>query len=160
MEEVSMMRKEVSSSFFLMLFGIYFTVESYRFGLGTWARPGPGYFPFGAGLIFSIMSLSILVRSLRKVERNETPAEPAGYFQWQNIVLVVAGMFAFALLLKTIGFALCTFGLCVFFIRVIAKKGWPNSILTGLVIGLVFHVFFNIMLNAQLPNGLLKFAVE
>ena len=96
MEEVSMMRKEVSSSLLLMLFGIYFTVESYRFGLGTWARPGPGYFPFGAGLIFSIISLSILVGSLRKVERNAAPPEPAGVFQWQNIVLVVVGMLAFA----------------------------------------------------------------
>ena len=155
-----MMRKDVSSSLFLMLFGIYFAIESYRFGLGTWARPGPGYFPFGAGVIFSIISLSILVRSLRKTTRNGPPPKPAGLLQWQNIVLVVAGMLAFTLLLKTLGFALCAFGLSVFFIRVIARKSWPNSIFTGLVIGFIFHVFFNVMLNAQLPNGLLKFVVE
>jgi hypothetical protein len=68
-------------------------------------------------------------------------------------------LLAYALLLRKIGFALCTFGLVVFCIRVVARQGWFNSIITGLVVAIVFHVFFNLLLNAQLPNGILGFVV-
>jgi hypothetical protein len=158
-EEITTMKKDVLSSLFLLLFGIFFTVESFRFGLGEWGRPGPGYFPFGAGLLFGIISLSVLVRTLQKTSSSETPNELSDRFYWQNIVLVVVGLLAYALLLRKIGFALCTFGLVVFCIRLVARQGWLNSIMTGLVVALLFHVFFNVLLNAQLPNGLLRFVV-
>lgn len=159
MEEITTMKKDVLSGLFLSLFGIFFTVESLRFGLGEWGRPGPGYFPFGAGLLFGIISLSVLVRTLGKAPPSEIPIGSSDRFYWQNIVLVVVGLLAYALLLRKIGFALCTFGLVVFCIRLVAKQGWLNSIMTGLIVALLFHVFFNILLNAQLPNGILRFVV-
>ena len=159
MEEITTMKKDVLSGLFLLLFGIFFTVESFKFGLGEWGRPGPGYFPFGAGLLFGIISLSVFVRTLRKTSSSETPNELSDRLYWQNIVLVVVGLLAYAFLLKKIGFALCTFGLVVFCLRGVARQGWFNSIMTGLVVAILFHVFFNILLNAQLPNGILGFVV-
>jgi hypothetical protein len=158
-EEIRIMKKDFLSSLFLLLFGTFFTVESFKFGLGEWGRPGPGYFPFGAGLLFAIISLSVFVRTLRKAPSSETPIESSDRFHWQNIALVVVGLLAYALLLRKIGFALCTFGLVVFCIRVVARQGWFNSIMTGLIVAIVFHVFFNLLLNAQLPNGILGFVV-
>ena len=153
------MKKDFWGSLFCLLFGIFFTVESYRFGLGKWGRPGPGYFPFGAGLLFTIISLSAFVRIIQKTPSSETPSQSSDRFHWQNIVLVTVGMLAYSLFLKDIGFALCTFGLVVFFIRLIARKSWFNSIVTGLVIAIVFQVFFNILLNAQLPRGILGYLI-
>ena len=88
------------------------------------------------------------------------PPEASGRFQWQNIVLVVAGMLGYAFFLKRMGFMLCTFLIVVLFIRVIAKKRWLNSIMTAGILAVVFHVFFNVLLNAQLPNGLFKFLLD
>ena len=153
------MKRDIYSTFFWLLFGIYFTVESYKFGLGEWSKPGPGYFPFGAGALFTIISLSVLVKTLRKAPSGEgSESVPSSErFYWKNIVLIVIGMLAYALLLKRFGFALCTLGLAVFFFRAIAGKGWLRSIITALVVAVVFQVFFNLLLNAQLPNGILGF---
>jgi uncharacterized membrane protein YiaA len=155
MEEIRIMKKDILSSLFLLLFGFFFAVESFKFGLGEWGKPGPGYFPFGAGLLFGIISLSVFVRTLRKTPSSESSIESSDRLHWQNIALVVVGLFAYALLLRRMGFALCTFGLVVFCIHVVARRDWFNSIMTGLVVAVVFHVFFNVLLNAQLPNGLL-----
>ncbi len=153
------MKKDLLSSLFFLLFGIFFTVESYSFGLGKWGRPGPGYFPLGAGVLFTLLSLSIFVSATRKGFSGERPGPSSDRFHWQNIVLVVVGMLAYSLLLKKIGFALCTFGLVVFLFRLIARKNWFNSIVTGVVIAIVFQVFFNILLNAQLPRGILGYLI-
>ena len=153
------MKKDIYSALFWLLFGIYFTVESYTFGLGGWGKPGPGYFPFGAGVLFTIISLSVLIKTLRKVPSGEgsVAAQSSDRFHWQNTFLIVVGLLAYALLLKKLGFALCTLGLVVFCIRIIARKNWFNSVMTGLVVAIVFHVFFNILLNVQLPSGVLGF---
>jgi len=151
------MKKDIFSSFFWLLFGIYFTIESYSLGLGEWSRPGPGYFPFGAGLLFGIFSLSVFVKALRRVPLNEISIQPSERLHWQNMVLILFGMLAYTLLLKRIGFLLCTFLLVVLFIRVIAKERWFKSIMTALVVTLTFHLFFNILLNAQLPRGIFRF---
>ncbi len=151
------MKKDIFSGLFCLLFGIYFTIKSYSFGLGEWASPGPGYFPFGAGLLFAILSLSVFVKALRRVPLNEIPIQLSERFHWQNMVLIMFGMLAYILLLKRIGFVLCTFLLVVLFIRVIAKERWFKSIMTALAIALAFHLFFNILLNAQLPSGVFRF---
>jgi putative tricarboxylic transport membrane protein len=153
------MRRDVLGSLFCLLFGIFFTIESFRFGLGAWGKPGPGYFPFGAGVLFSLISLFVFVGAMRTAGSSEASTQPADGFHFQNILLIIIGMLAYALLLKKIGFALCTLGLTVFFIRVIARKGWVNSIITGLIVAIAFHLLFNMLLNAQLPNGILEFAL-
>jgi putative tricarboxylic transport membrane protein len=151
------MKRDIFISLFWLLFSIYFTIESYSLGLGEWGRPGPGYFPFGAGLLFGILSLSVFAKALRSVPLNEISIQSSERFHWQNMVLIMFGMLAYILLLKRIGFVLCTFLLVVLFIRVIAKERWFKSIMTALAIALAFHLFFNILLNAQLPSGVFRF---
>lgn len=151
------MRKDIFSSLLWLLFGIYFTIKSYSLGLGEWSRPGPGYFPFGAGLLFGIFSLSVFVKTLRRLPLKEIAIQSHEQLQWQNMVLILFGMLAYTLLLKRIGFVLCTFFIVVLFIRVIARERWFKSIMTALVVTLTFHLFFNILLNAQLPSGIFRF---
>jgi hypothetical protein len=151
------MKKDIFSSLFWLLFSIYFTIESYSLGIGEWSRPGPGYFPFGAGLLFGVFSLSVFVKTLRRVPPDEIFIQSSERFHWQNMVLILFGMLAYSLLLKRIGFVLCTFLLVILFIRVIAKERWSKSIMTALIVAVTFHLLFNILLNAQLPSGILKF---
>ena len=144
------MRKDIYSSLFWLLFGIYFTIESYSLGLGEWSRPGPGYFPFGAGLLFGILSLSVFVKALRRVPLNEIPIQLSERFHWQNMVLIMFGMLAYILLLKRIGFVLCTFLLVVLFIRVIAQERWFKSIMTALAIALAMYAKCSLVTTGRL----------
>ena len=150
------MKIDIISSLFCFLFALFFTIESYRFGLGDWGMPGPGYFPLGAGLLFGIISLSVMFSALRKVPK-EMLRESPERLQWENIVLIIAGMLVYILCLHKLGFILCTFLLVVFFIRIVAHRRWFSSIIIGLSIVLAFHLFFDVLLNAQLPMGILRF---
>jgi hypothetical protein len=151
------MKKDVFSALFWLLFAIYYTAQSYSLGLGQWGMPGPGYFPFGAGLLFGVISLCVTVSAMRKSSTGEHPKKSSERLQWQNVALTLAAMLAYILIFKRAGFVIATFLLVFFFIRVIARQRWFHSIMVALSITVAFHVFFTMLLNAQLPMGLLKF---
>ncbi len=119
--------------------------------------PGPGYFPFGLAILLGIISLGSLVKRLQEPSPKEITIESLERPFWKNIVLVQIGMIVFVLLLKWIGFALCILLFSFFYLRVIMPQRWSITILAGLSIALAIHVLFNILLNAQLPTGILKF---
>jgi putative tricarboxylic transport membrane protein len=151
------MKKDIVSSLFWLSFAIYYTAQSYRLGLGQWGMPGPGYFPFGAGLVFGMLALCVTVSAFRKSPAGERAKETPERLRWENVALILTGMLAYILLFKKAGFVIATFLLVFFFIRVIARQRWFQSFLAAVSITIAFHVFFNILLNAQLPMGLLKF---
>ena len=151
------MKKDILSSLFWLLFAIYYTAQSYRLGLGHWGMPGPGYFPFGAGLIFGVLALCVTVSSIRRSPQGEHPKETSERLQWENVALILGGMLVYILIFKKAGFVIATFLLVLFFIRIIARERWFYSFLVSVSITVAFHVFFDILLNAQLPMGLLKF---
>jgi putative tricarboxylic transport membrane protein len=146
-----------------LLFAVYFAIESFGYDLGTWRMPGPGFFPFGAAVLFGMISLYVIVKALRPAPSEENPAPAAGDSALPDrirvwiIVQIMAGMVAYTLLLNSLGFVLCTFLLALFFIRVVAEQRWIHSLVISLTIAIGFQIVFNVFLNAQIPNGILTF---
>jgi hypothetical protein len=141
---------------FWILFSIYVAAKSYRFGLGNWHKPGPGYFPFGAALLIGMVSAGLLLRILLRSPAEEI-SNRVSIFQTSSTVLSVVAMTAYILFLKTIGFVLCNFLFAVFFLHVVMRTRWGTTLIVAVCASLGFHVFFNILLDAQLPGGLLSF---
>jgi len=75
--------------------------------------------------------------------------------EWRRIICVIVGMAAYALLLDPLGFALCTFLLMAAYLKLVAVQ--PLRLSLGFAVGVAFfaHLFFDSLLNAQLPRGLL-----
>jgi hypothetical protein len=65
-------------------------------------------------------------------------------------------MAAYAFLLEPLGFAVCTFFLMAFYLKIIALQRWQLSLGFALAVALVAHLFFDLLLNAQLPRGILE----
>jgi len=139
-----------------MLFSIFILVESYGLNLGSWRMPGPGYFPFGAGLLLGIVSLIELIKTLRKPISGpiDTGSEP---LRWQNIILTLVSLVGYALLLNRLGFILCTFFFVVFLRWTMTSRRWWNTLVVALSASLGLHLVFNLLLNAQLPRGIFSF---
>ncbi|HWH78192.1 MAG TPA: tripartite tricarboxylate transporter TctB family protein [Candidatus Binatus sp.] len=116
-------------------------------------RPtGPGFFPFGAAIaIGAIASL----RWLRTRSQKPSIILATSESEWRKIACVIFGMAAYALLLEPLGFALCTFLLMLFYLKVIALQRWQLSLGFALAVALLAHLFFDLLLNAQLPRGIL-----
>jgi hypothetical protein len=144
-----MKERFLAALFWLMLAG-YFSAAAYQLGLGTVNRPEAGFFPFGAAIAMGALALCRLLRAV-----GETPGPVVAPSESRKIVLIIAGMAAYALLLDLLGFALCTFLLIAAYLKFIADRRWPLSLGFALAVAVSSHLFFESLLRAQLPRGLL-----
>jgi len=146
------MNRELAISAFWLLLAGYLVFAADKLGLGAVGRPGPGFFPFGAAIaVGAIASL----RWLRTRSQKPSIILATSESEWRKIACVIFGMAAYALLLEPLGFALCTFLLMLFYLKVIALQRWQLSLGFALAVALLAHLFFDLLLNAQLPRGIL-----
>jgi putative tricarboxylic transport membrane protein len=146
-------KKELAISTFWLLLALYLSAIAYKLGLGAAGRPGAGFFPFGAALAIAVIALFRLLRA-----RSEKPAATLATSgsEWRKIACIIVGMAVYAFLLEPLGFAVCTFFLMAFYLKIIALQRWQLSLGFALAVALVAHLFFDLLLNAQLPRGILE----
>ena len=152
------MKREIIIGGFWLLFSLYTSVESHRLGLSTANRPGPGFFPFLAAISIGLIAAFRLVNTFRKSPLDEN-FEPASATETKLVVGVIAGMLAYALLLDLLGFLLCTFLLIAFYLKLIAARRWSVALIFAAVVALSSHLFFDVLLKAELPRGLLDWLI-
>jgi putative tricarboxylic transport membrane protein len=146
-------KKELAISTFWLLLALYLSFAAYKLGLGVFGRPGPGFFPFGAAIAIGVIALFRLLRA-----RSEKPAATlvTTGSEWRKIACVIVGMAAYTFLLEPVGFAVCTFFLMAFYLKIIALQRWQLSLGFAFAVALLAHLFFDMLLNAQLPRGILE----
>lgn len=152
-------KKDFFSTLFWLLIAIFIAIESCRLGLGKWSRPGPGYFPFGAGILLGLISLSILIKALLKAPFGKMPTVVTHLEErpnWQSVILALIAMLFYVFLFYRLGFVLCTFLLIAFFVWVIGKRNWFVSFIAALFTTAASYLLFEILLDAQLPKGVLE----
>jgi putative tricarboxylic transport membrane protein len=149
------MKREIIGCSFWLLFSFYFAVESYRLGLSMAHRPGPGFFPFIATVGIGLIAAWRLIANVR----NGVPDDSGDAGMRDELALVacvIAGIIAYAVLLDTLGFLVCTFLLVAFYLKVIAARRWLVSLCFAAAVALTAHFFFDVLLKAELPSGLLS----
>lgn len=152
-------KKDLWSTSFWLLFAIYISIESYHLGLGSWNMPGPGYFPFGAGVLLGTISLSLLVKIFLREPFIKIPgglSVSAEEPNWRNVILTPAAMLVFVAIFNWLGFLSSTFLLMIFFLRVIGKRTWLFSLIAGASITLSSYLLFELTLDAELPKGIME----
>ena len=65
----------------------------------------------------------------------------------------MAALFAYALLMKPLGFLLCTVVFIGFLLRAVAPQRWPVVILGAIGAALGAFAIFEVWLKTQLPQG-------
>lgn len=148
------MKREIIVATFWLLFAGYIAYASYQLGLGAGGRPGAGFFPFGAALGIGVVGLLRLLGVNRDLSEARTTKKPD---EWKKIFSIVGGMLAFALLLDLLGFAICTFLLLAFYLKMVAAQPWQRTLIFAGASAVGAHLFFDVLLRAQLPRGLLAF---
>jgi putative tricarboxylic transport membrane protein len=142
------MSRDLTSALFWLAFAIFFSIESLtQLKLGTLHQPGPGFFPFWAGVVLGLLSLILLLNSLRNQERLSL----SGLKSWK-LLLVAGALLAYLLLLETLGFVTITF-LFLFLLLRLEYKGWVFSAVSALLGALASYAIFQLWLKTQLPTG-------
>ncbi len=83
-----------------LLVGIGFAWGALNYSFGSSARPGPGYFPFGLGILLALLGGLTLFESLT-IETEG--GEPIGSIAWKPLSIIVGSMALFGVLLPWLG---------------------------------------------------------
>jgi putative tricarboxylic transport membrane protein len=154
-QEIDMNREEGSSLVWLGL-AIIICIGSLRLSLGSFQNPGPGFFPFIAGLVVGVLAATMYFQARRaaaasaKETKRPLWTNPGGV---KKVVLTTIALLVYAIGMGYLGFLISTFIFFVFLLRTIEPQRWGLVILESLLASGISYVIFEIWLQAQLPRG-------
>lgn len=151
---------KIYCSLFWILFSVVMSREAFRLPMGEMRDPGAGFFPLLIALVTGLLALIALVQALRtkREPRDGSQASrPEEPFRWWSLVIIVAALGAYALTLQEIGFMVNTFWFMFLLVKVIEPQSWAKSLIAALITAVVSELFFNVLLQAQIPKGILGF---
>jgi hypothetical protein len=96
-------QKDFWSGLMFLATGLGFAWGATFYSFGTSARPGPGYFPLGLGLILATLGAITLFEAMT-IETED--GEPVGAFAWKPLITILLSVLVFGLVLPRIGMAL------------------------------------------------------
>jgi len=149
------MSKEEGSSLVWLGLAILICIGSLRLSLGSFQNPGPGFFPFIAGLVVGVLSVMVYFQARRAASSAKETKQPL----WTNpggvkkVVLTTIALLVYAIGMDYLGFLISTFIFFVFLLRTIEPQRWGLVILESLLASGISYVIFEIWLQAQLPRG-------
>ena len=133
--------------------GLIIASGSMQYGLGTLDSPGTGFMPFLAGLAITLFAFMGLVQGILK-RRGMVPWAPVlSGVNWKKSLTVLAALLGYVLLLKPLGFSLCTAVFIGFLMRVVHPQKWPVVVAGAIGSALGAYGIFELWLKAQLPKG-------
>jgi hypothetical protein len=93
-------QKDFWSGLMFIVAGIAFAWGATAYNFGSAARPGPGYFPFGLGVLLVILGAIVLLKSLTV----DTPdGDPVEKFAWRPIIVITLSLVVFGFVLPKLG---------------------------------------------------------
>jgi len=142
------MSRDLASSLFWLAIAIFFSLEGFiNLKLGSLRSPGPGFFPFWNGVVLGLLSLVLLLSSLKNMGRLSLSV-----LKSSKLLLVTGALLAYLLLLETFGFVTITF-LFLFLLFRMEYRGWVFSAVTALIGAVSSYALFQLWLKTQLPAG-------
>lgn len=142
--------------------GIAVAVNSYNLKLQSLAKPGPGLMPFLLGIILSMCSLPIIVRSLLVIKKNREHEEESVWsgIEHKRIILVVVSLLLYWMFLEEVGFLAMTSFLLFILFKTIGSQKWYSALLTSVFVVVVVFLIFVVFLQVELPTGFLKIGIR
>jgi putative tricarboxylic transport membrane protein len=120
--------------------------------------PGPGFLPFFSGLALIFVSLFVLIPALLQREAAENIED---FFPQRDslrkILLVLVALIAFGIVMEYAGYLFTTFFFMFFVTWIMEPKRWLTFGLLALFTAVMSYLLFVVLLEVELPKGLLGF---
>ncbi len=120
----------------------WYAFEHYE--LGSPRNMGPGFFPFGLGLLLGVLGLLITLPALLRPGNRIVVA-------WRTLACVIGSLVLFAVLLKTAGLVLATVAAVLLASWADRGVGWRTRIIAAVAIAALCWLIFIVGLNMVLP---------
>lgn len=131
-----------------VVIGLAFAWGATSYVFGSSARPGPGYFPVGLGLLLALIGVGVIFGAL-KLETAD--GEPIGAWGWRPLILITASVVVFGLVLQPLGL-LISLPLLVFVTAWASDEfRWKEAMANAVILTFGCWAVFSWALNLQLP---------
>lgn len=93
-------QRDFWSGVMFMAVGLGFAWGATQYSFGSSARPGPGYFPFGLGLLLAVLGALVAFKALTIASEG---GDRIGAIAWRPLVLIVGSVALFGFMLPRLG---------------------------------------------------------
>jgi drug/metabolite transporter (DMT)-like permease len=128
--------------------GVAFAWGALSYSFGNSARPGPGYFPFGLGVILAVLGALVLFGALT-IETEH--GDPIGKIAWRPLGIVVGSVGLFGVLLPWLGMAVALPVLVVTSAMAGDEFHWGEALLSAAVLTVGSWFIFIYGLGLTIP---------
>jgi hypothetical protein len=149
-----MNRHDLVSGLFWLGISIFVGVKAIQLGVGVFSNPGPGFVLFWSSLIFGILSIVLMIRSVLGKEKKRRLSDSFTGLKWSNALIATVALFVYASFLTTVGFLLLTFGFMVLLFTLGKAKPWI-TVAGAFVTIMLAYIIFHFGLQIQFPRGIL-----
>ncbi len=136
----------------ILALGIVALAGSVRLGFGSLSQPGPGLFPFFAGLMIVIAApIAIVSAIVRRGSKSELVLKKGGLGTLGGLVVVFAG---WILAMPVLGYVVVTFVAVLALAKLLDLDGWLKPLALSVATSLATYILFDCLLYLDLPRGL------
>ena len=141
-------QKDFWSGLMFLVVGIGFAWGATEYSFGSSARPGPGYFPFGLGVLLAILGGAVLFKALTIESEG---GDPIGGVAWKPLLIIVASVVLFGVMLPRLGLAITLPVLIILSAMAGDEFRWRGAVLSAAVLTVGSWFIFVWGLNLVLP---------
>jgi len=141
-------QKDFWSGLMFMAAGIGFAWGATIYSFGSSARPGPGYFPFGLGVLLALLGAFLTFEALT-IETDD--GEPIGPWAWKPLIMITATVTIFGWALPHLGMFIALPILVVVAALAGDEFHWKDALINSVILTLGSWVIFIYGLNLVIP---------
>ncbi|MEY4719238.1 MAG: hypothetical protein RL563_1856 [Pseudomonadota bacterium] len=128
--------------------GLAFAMGATNYGMGTSARPGPGYFPIILGVLLAVVGLFVLFGSLgQEPLEDDRIVSPV----WRPLLVVVGSVFVAGFLLPRVGMLITLPVVIVLTALASSEFRWREALSLALVLTAGSWLVFVFGLKLRIP---------
>lgn len=140
--------KDFWSGVMFVTVGLGFGLGALNYKFGTNARPGPGYFPFGLGMLLAILGAIEIVKSLVV---GKPDGDRIGPWAWKPLGVILGAVAVFGVALPSLGMVV-TIPLLVFVSALAGDEfKWSETLINSVILTVTCWVVFMWGLNLTIP---------
>lgn len=145
--KIKSQRDFIAGAMFIAV-GVAFAIGALNYTFGTSAKPGPGFFPFGLGLLLTLLGALVLFKSLT-IESDD--GEPIGAIAWKPLIVVIGAVVLFGAALPRLGLAVALPVLVVVSALAGDEFRWLPTIASALLLTVLCWLVFVKGLGLPMP---------
>ncbi|MBI3347613.1 MAG: tripartite tricarboxylate transporter TctB family protein [Burkholderiales bacterium] len=141
-------QRDFWSGLMFLVVGVMFAWGSTDYPFGSSARPGPGYFPFGLGIVLALLGALVLFKALTLESEG---GDPIGAIAWRPLLIIVAAIAVFGAALPRLGLA-CTLPILITLSALASSEfHWRDVLISSVVLTVGSWALFILGLKLTIP---------